>query len=127
MDAVLQKMRLYDQRDMVSSKVSIERRKWLDMARILVLEPKLIMMDEVMAGLNHTEMEESLDLVREINAEGVTVLFIEHVMKAVTSLCSRAIVLNEGELLFEGETMAALTNEKVIEVYIGKEAGHAEN
>ena len=80
-----------------------------------------------MAGLNHTEMEESLDLVREINAEGVTVLFIEHVMKAVTSLCDRASVLNEGELLFEGETMAALTNEKVVEVYIGKEAEHAED
>ncbi len=124
---VLTQMRLYDIRDMRSSKVSIERRKWLDMARILVLKPKLIMMDEVMAGLNHTEMDDSLELVRNMNEDGITILFIEHVMKAVQSICTRAIVLNEGELLFEGDTIAALTNEKVIQVYLGKELEHAEN
>ena len=66
-------------------------------------------------------MEESLDLVRRINREGITILFIEHVMKAVTSLCTRAIVLNEGQLLFEGDTTQALSDPRVIEVYLGKE------
>lgn len=121
-ERVLRMMRLYSLRDMKASKISIEKRKWLDLSRILVLDPKLIMMDEVMAGLNHTEMEESLELVREINHSGVTILFIEHVMKAVKSICSRAVVLNDGQLLFEGPTTEALTNEKVIEVYLGKEA-----
>lgn len=118
---VLKLMRLDQISQMKAAKVSIEKRKWLDLARILVLEPKLIMMDEVMAGLNHTEMEESLDLVRRINREGITILFIEHVMKAVTSLCTRAIVLNEGQLLFEGDTTQALSDPRVIEVYLGKE------
>lgn len=121
-ERVLEMMRLTKLKDMKASKISIEKRKWLDLSRILVLSPKLIMMDEVMAGLNHTEMEESLELVKEINRSGITVLFIEHVMKAVSSICTRAIVLNEGQLLFEGSTKDALTNEKVIEVYLGKEA-----
>lgn len=119
---ILEMMRLDKLQDMKAAKVSIEKRKWLDLSRILVLNPKIIMMDEVMAGLNHTEMDESLELVREINRSGVTILFIEHVMKAVSSICTRAIVLNEGQLLFEGPTKEALTNEKVIEVYLGKEA-----
>lgn len=119
---VLEMMHLDNLQDTRASKVSVEKRKWLDLSRILVLDPKLIMMDEVMAGLNPTEMEESIELVRNINSSGVAVLFIEHVMRAVTSICTRAVVLNEGQLLFEGSTEAALTNEKVIEVYLGKEA-----
>lgn len=119
---VLKMMRLDGIRNMKAAKVSIEKRKWLDLARILVLEPKVIMMDEVMAGLNHTEMEESLELVREVNRTGVTILFIEHVMKAVSSICTRAIVLNEGQLLFEGPTKEALADKRVVEVYLGKEA-----
>lgn len=121
-ERVLKMMHLDNIQNMKAAKVSIEKRKWLDLSRILVLNPKIIMMDEVMAGLNHTEMDESLELVREINQSGVTILFIEHVMKAVSSICTRAIVLNEGQLLFEGRTRDALTNEKVIEVYLGKEA-----
>lgn len=106
-------------RDMNSGKLSIEKRKWLDLARILVTNPSFIMMDEVMAGLNPSEMEESLELVREINKRGITILFIEHVMKAVTSICTRAIVLNEGKLLFEGGPREALSNPSVIKAYIG--------
>jgi branched-chain amino acid transport system ATP-binding protein len=105
-----------------SLKLPIEKRKWLDLARILALEPKLIMMDEVMAGLNPTEMDESLALIRKINAEGMSVLFIEHVMKAVVNICTRVIVLNEGKLLCEGEPKEVLQRKEVVEAYLG---GHS--
>ena len=106
--------------EMAASQLSIEKRKWLDLARVLATEPRLVMMDEVMAGLNPNEMIASLDFVREINKRGITVLFIEHVMHAVVSLCHRAIVLNEGRFLAEGEPRKVLENPSVIEAYIGR-------
>lgn len=105
--------------DDLSTKLPIEKRKWLDFARILSLDPKLIMMDEVMAGLNPSEMEESLDLVRRINKQGITIVFIEHVMKAVVSLCHRTLVLNEGRVLCDGNPEVVLKREDVIKAYIG--------
>ena len=108
-------------RDIRSSKISIEKRKWIDLARVLANDPKLIMMDEVMAGLNPSEMESSLKLVKRVNEQGVTVLFIEHVMKAVVSLCSRAVVLNQGCLLAEGPCLEVLKDPKVVAAYLGGE------
>jgi ABC-type branched-subunit amino acid transport system ATPase component len=102
-----------------ASQLSIEKRKWLDLARVLATEPKFVMMDEVMAGLNPNEMKESLEFVRTINKRGITILFIEHVMMAVVSVCHRAIVLNEGKFLHEGEPHEVLENPKVIEAYLG--------
>lgn len=118
-EAVLSFMQLYDQRGFLSSKLPIEKRKWLDLARALVLEPKLIMMDECMAGLNQIEMAESLKLVRKINERGIAVLFIEHVMRAVVDICSRVIVLNEGRVLCEGEPREVLHRKEVIDAYLG--------
>jgi ABC-type branched-subunit amino acid transport system ATPase component len=112
--------------NLMASQLSIEKRKWLDLARVLATDPKLLMMDEVMAGLNPQEMKSSLDFVRKINSMGITILFIEHVMMAVVSVCTRAIVLNEGKLLHEGEPHETLENPKVIEAYIGGKK-HAQN
>jgi len=106
--------------DLAASQLPIEKRKWLDLARVLATEPKFVMMDEVMAGLNPNEMKESLDFVREINKRGITILFIEHVMHAVVSVCHRVIVLNEGRFLYEGEPREALEEHSVIEAYIGR-------
>ena len=106
--------------NMSSSKLSIEKRKWLDLGRVICNDPKLLMMDEVMAGLNPKEMEDSLELVRKINRSGITILFIEHVMKAVTSICHKTIVLNEGELLCQGEPTEVLKRQDVVEAYIGR-------
>lgn len=124
-DEILNLTKLYDLKDARSGKLSIEKRKWMDLARCMAVKPKLIMMDEVMAGLNPSEMEDSLELVRTINKEGITVLFIEHVMKAVVSVCTRAIVLNQGRLLCEGEPMEVLNNPEVIAAYLGGEV-HAD-
>ncbi len=110
---------LDQQKDLVSAKLPIEKRKWLDLARILATEPKLIMMDEVIAGLNQKEMADSFDLVKSINSKGISILFIEHVLKAVTTLCSRVVVLNDGNLLAEGEPMEVLQRREVIDAYIG--------
>ena len=110
----------------LSSKLSIEKRKWMDLARVLAAEPKLIMMDEVMAGLNPNEMEASLEFIREISRQGIAILFIEHVMKAVVSICQRTIVLNGGRFLCEGTPEEVLSNPSVIEAYIGGKK-HAKN
>jgi ABC-type branched-subunit amino acid transport system ATPase component len=109
-----------------ASQLSIEKRKWLDLARVLATDPKLVMMDEVMAGLNPNEMIDSLEFVRAINKRGITILFIEHVMLAVVSICTRAIVLNEGKFLAEGVPQDVLKNPRVIEAYIGGKK-HAQN
>jgi len=105
---------------LAASQLPIEKRKWLDLARVLATEPEFVMMDEVMAGLNPNEMKESLDFVKEINKRGITILFIEHVMHAVVAVCHRVIVLNEGRFLYEGAPREALENTSVIEAYIGR-------
>jgi len=102
------------------SRLPIEKRKWLDMARVLAINPKLIMLDECLAGLNPSEMEESISLVRKINRSGGTVLFIEHVMRAVASLCSRVVVLDEGKLLSQGPPNVIMNEENVIAAYLGE-------
>jgi ABC-type branched-subunit amino acid transport system ATPase component len=117
---ILELSQLASLSDLAASQLSIEKRKWLDLARVLATEPKFVMMDEVMAGLNPQEMLSSLDFVREINRRGITILFIEHVMQAVVSVCHRAIVLNEGCFLYEGEPREVLENPSVIEAYIGR-------
>ena len=118
---ILSMTELEPYKDIRSSKISIEKRKWIDLARVLANEPKMIMMDEVMAGLNPSEMENSIKLVRRINEEGVAVLFIEHVMTAVVSICTRAVVLNQGRLLAEGPCREVLKDPKVVAAYLGGE------
>lgn len=105
--------------NMISAKLPIEMRKWLDLARILANNPKFIMMDEVMAGLNPNEMESSFQLIERLNQAGITILFIEHVMHAVVRVCSRVLVINEGKFLAEGEPREVLNRPEVVEAYIG--------
>lgn len=102
-----------------SGKLPIEKRKWLDLARVLAINPKLIMLDEVLAGLNPSEMEDSIKLVKKVNQAGITIIFIEHVMKAVVKLCDRVVVLNEGKLLSEGKPEEVMKQKAVINAYLG--------
>lgn len=113
--------------DVRSGKLPIEKRKWLDLARILAIDPKLIMLDECLAGLNPSEMDESIKLVRKINNEGITIIFIEHVMKAVVQLCHRVIVLNQGTLLSQGKPADVMKEEAVIKAYLGGGYADAKN
>ncbi|MDR1315436.1 MAG: ABC transporter ATP-binding protein [Spirochaetales bacterium] len=114
-------------RNLPCSKLPIEKRKWLDMARCLATRPKLLMLDECLAGLTPTEMDASLALVRRINATGITILFIEHVMAAVTKLCHRVVVLNEGAFLSQGAPLTVMKETAVIKAYLGEDYENVEN
>jgi ABC-type branched-subunit amino acid transport system ATPase component len=114
-------------RDLPCAKLPIEKRKWLDMARVLAIRPKLLMLDECLAGLTPTEMDESLALVKRISGTGVTILFIEHVMSAVTKLCTRVVVLNEGTLLSQGAPLTVMREKAVIKAYLGEDYEYVED
>ena len=95
--------------------------KRLEVARALATKPEVIMLDEMMAGLNPAEVDEGMALVRKMRESGITVLMIEHVMKAIMSICDRIIVLHHGELIAEGTPDQVANNPQVIEVYLGEE------
>ena len=95
--------------------------KRLEVARALATKPSVIMLDEIMAGLNPVEVDESMALVSKIRDSGVTVLLIEHVMKAIMTICDRIIVLHHGELIAEGTPDQVANNPQVIMVYLGEE------
>ena len=96
--------------------------KRLEVARALATKPVALLLDEMMAGLNPAEVDDAMALVRNIRESGVTVLMIEHVMKAIMAICDRIIVLHHGELIAEGKPDEVANNPQVIEVYLGEEA-----
>jgi branched-chain amino acid transport system ATP-binding protein len=95
-------------------------RKRLELAKALALRPRLLLLDEVMAGLNAVEIDEVVEVIKQIRGSGITILIIEHVMKAVRRLADRVIVLHHGELIAEGSTDSVFQDLKVIEAYLGK-------
>jgi ABC-type branched-subunit amino acid transport system ATPase component len=104
-----------------STKLPIEKRKWMDMARALAAKPRILMLDECLAGLTPSEIDDSLNVVRKINKQGITILFIEHVMSAVVNLCERVIVMLEGRHLTEGEPAEVMKKPEVIRAYLGED------
>ena len=124
-DEMLEFLDLASYAQILSGKLPIEKRKWLDMARVMVTDPKLLMLDECLAGLTPSELDNSLSIVKRINQRGITILFIEHVISAVMQLCDRIVVMNEGHLLTEGDPKTVMANPDVIRAYLGGDYGYA--
>jgi ABC-type branched-subunit amino acid transport system ATPase component len=107
------------QLDVRADALTLARCKRLELARALATRPKLLLLDEVMAGLNPVEVEEIVGMVRAIHATGVAILLIEHVMQAVVSLAGRVYVLNNGRIIANGSPAATAADPRVIEAYLG--------
>jgi len=116
---VARKVGLLGVLDQAASQLTVAGRKRLELARALATEPQLLLLDEVLAGLNPSEIQEMIPVIRSIVSSGVTVLMIEHVMQAVMSLAQYAWVLSQGQLIFEGTPKSVSTDTKVIEAYLG--------
>ena len=105
--------------DQLAGSLNVAQKKRLEMARALAARPYLLLLDEVLAGLNSSEIGNMVEMVKSIRERGITIIMIEHVMKAVMSVSDRIIVLDYGEQIAEGTPEEISNNEKVIEAYLG--------
>jgi branched-chain amino acid transport system ATP-binding protein len=117
---ILQFTGLSEERNAISRGLPLGMRKRLEIARALATQPELLLLDESFAGLNPTELNESIQIIRKIREKGITVMIIEHHMKVIMSLSDRIIVLNYGEKIAEGTPQEIRHNPLVVEAYLGE-------
>ncbi len=118
-DEVLAFVGLQDRADQLAGSLNVAQKKRLELARALAARPKLLLLDEVLAGLNPSEIGEMVETIKQIREQGVTILMIEHVMKAIMSVSDRIIVLDFGQLIAEGTPEEITNNERVQQAYLG--------
>jgi branched-chain amino acid transport system ATP-binding protein len=118
-EKILALIGLTEKRKALASQLTLVERKRLELARALSTEPRVLLLDEVIGGLNPTETLETLDIIRGINERGITILMIEHVMKAIMDLSHRIIVLNYGKKIAEGSPKEITSTKSVIDAYLG--------
>lgn len=104
-----------------TAKLNLHQRKFLELARALAANPSLLLLDEVLAGLNPAEIDESLTMIEKIHASGVTILIVEHIMRVVVRLSHRIVVLDNGQVIADGLPEEVMSDKAVISVYLGSE------
>ena len=114
--------RLGDKADALPEELNLHQRKFLELARALAFRPRLVLLDEVLSGLNPSEIDSAVELVRDIRAQGATIVLVEHVMRAVMALCDRIVVLNYGEVIAEGAPAEVIQAPAVVTAYLGASA-----
>jgi branched-chain amino acid transport system ATP-binding protein len=117
---VLERVGLADRADAEPSGLSVADARRLELAKALAMRPRLLLLDEVMAGLRPREIDGALDLIRSLKEEGMTILVVEHVMKAILSISDSVLVMHEGEELVRGKPDEVVEDERVIEAYLGE-------
>jgi branched-chain amino acid transport system ATP-binding protein len=118
---ILEVVGLLDKAEILAKDLTLMQRKRMELARALAARPQLLLLDELMAGLNHAEAEDAMQLIRQIKEDrNLTILMVEHIVKAIVGLSDRIIVLNMGEKIAEGFPQDIIHNPEVIDVYLGR-------
>ncbi len=119
--AVLDSLHFGDKKEILSGNLTIADRKRLEIAKALATEPKLLLLDEVMAGLRPNEVDEMVEILKSLRDRGITIFVIEHIMRAIMALSDRIVVIQFGKKIAEGTPQEIANNEKVIKAYLGED------
>jgi branched-chain amino acid transport system ATP-binding protein len=119
-EEVLELAELADKRDVLGAALTLADRKRLEVARALATKPRLLLLDEVVAGLTQTEVQQALEMIRQIRDSGITIVMVEHVMEAVMAVSDRVAVLHSGRKICEGTPEMVCKDEEVIRAYLGE-------
>jgi len=111
---------LYEDKDIISKGLPLGKRKKLEIARALATKPEVLLLDESFAGLNHSELNDSIEIIKKIKERGITIMIIEHHMKVIMAISDRIVVINYGEKIAEGPSQEIRNNPLVIEAYLGE-------
>ena len=120
---ILEFTKLADKANLRGSDLTVADRKRVEIARALATNPKMLMLDEAMAGLNQTEVQQAVEMVRQIRDRGISIMIVEHIMEVVLPLSDWILVMDQGQLIMEGTRDQVVNDERVISAYLGVNKG----